>query len=314
MEKNYSLEQFCPCVKEVGFQGTDSWRQRSRRIYDHQLLFCYGKGANLRIAGQLWQLRQGDLAIIKPDTPHIFWVDGNQPADVLWVHFDMEPRNDADWVVRFYNTTEMYAQLFGASMPYPTHIRPQALLSGKPLPDVVHLRRHEEAERLLRELYRAFIRKDPLFAITSKALMLGLFSMVLEERQEFQTEDRDEWMLSMLRHYINTHYFQKVTMQDLAACVHMSPDYCGRIFRSRTGKTLMEYLSEVRIDRARQLLLEEDLTVAQVGEMVGFKRSNHFSRICRKVTGKTPMALRRHMISLTRQEYIEGAHDNVSSD
>lgn len=313
MEKAYTFEQLAPCVKEVGFQGTDSWRQRTRRIYDHELLYCFGKPANLRCNGKHYLLRQGDLAIIKPDTPHSFWVDGNQPADVLWVHFDLEPRADADWVVRFYNTTELYAQLFNQAMPHQRHIRPQAIIEGKPLPEVVRLSRADEAEQLLRLLYRAFVKKDPLFPMTARALMLKLFVMIFEEDQDLKKENRDEWVTRMLYHYINMHYFQKVTMRDLAASVHMSEDYCGRIFRESTGETPMDYLNRIRIERAKQLLLEEDLTVAQVGEMVGFRRSNHFSTVCRKVTGKTPMALRRYMISLSRhEEMAEGEQDYVS--
>lgn len=301
--KEYSFNKLCPCVKDVGFQGTDGWRQRPRRIFDHELMFCYGGTANLRISGKLHQLRQGDLGIIKPDTPHQFWVDDNQPAEVLWVHFDLEPRNDADWVARFYNTPEGYAQLFSGTMPHQRHIRPQAVFpGGTTLPDFIRLQRFEEAERLLRALHKAFIRKNALFPVTARILMLSLLSIIFEQGMDLHEEDRDEWVCSMLRHYINTHYFKKVTMQDLAAYVHMSPDYCGRIFREKTSTTLMEHLNRVRIDRARQLLLEEDLTVAEVGEMVGFKRSNHFSQVCRKVTGITPLALRRHMLSLSRKD------------
>lgn len=312
--KEYTLEQLCPSVKEVGVQGTDSWRQRTRRIFDHELLYCFGKPANLRLEGKLYQLKQGDLAILKPNVPHSFWMDDNKPADVLWVHFDLEHRSDADWLVKFYNTTELYAQLFNSTPLQGRHLRPHAVIEGKHLPDVVHFQQTDEAERLLRTLYRAYARKDPLFALTARALMLNLLVMVLQEDPELNGDKRDDWVTSMLRQYINTHYFQKVTMQDLAASVHMNADYCGRIFREHTGKTLMEYLSQVRIDRAKQLLLEEDLTIAEVGEMVGYKRSNHFNTVCKKVTGKTPMALRRYMITLSRPEGLfKGGDDHVSS-
>lgn len=301
--KEYSFGSLCPSAKDVGFQGTDGWRQRPRRIYDHQLMLCYGGSANLRIAGKLHSLSTGDLAIIKPDTPHQFWVSGNLPADVIWVHFDLEPRNDAARLAQLYDTPEEYAHLFTNPLPHQQLIRPQAVFQGgMVLPEVIALKRFEEAERLLRTLYKEFVRQGPLFSVTARILLLSLFSIIFEQVMDLGWEDRDEWVCNMLRHYINTHYFKKITMKGLAACVHMSPDYCGRIFRERTGTTLMEHVSRVRIDRARQLLLEEDLTVAQVGEMVGFRRSNHFSQVCRKVTGITPMALRRHMLSLTRND------------
>ncbi len=66
-------------------------------------------------------------------------------------------------------------------------------------------------------------------------------------------------------------------------------DYMNRIFRKTTGKTIFQYLTEVRISHAKELLGTTSLKVAQISEKVGFSDESYFSKVFKRCTGMTPM-------------------------
>lgn len=301
MEESYDLSRVNPFVRDVGFQGLDSWRLLQRRIYDHELMYCLSGMATLSIHGSTYSLTRGDLAVITPDTPHTFWTDEEHSGEIIWVHFDMEPMADSDWLFTLYNTPERYAKLFSTRLQHPEHIRPQAVI-GKNfrLPDLIHIDNVDEAERIFRSLYKAYMRKDPMFSLTSRIQMLSLLALVYVQFSGTSTTIGDEntRIIDKVKRYLNINYARKLSMEAVAASVHLSPDYCGRLFRKLTGQTVMEYLTELRVNRAKHLLLDEDLTISQVAELTGMKRASYFNMVIKKHTGMTPLQLRRFILSI----------------
>lgn len=92
--------------------------------------------------------------------------------------------------------------------------------------------------------------------------------------------------------YIETHYYEKVTLEQLAQRVFLSPAYLSRVFKEETGTAFNDYLNAVRIAKARQLLLHEDLRVTDVASAVGFDDQSYFTKVFRRVTGMTPLRYR----------------------
>ena len=78
----------------------------------------------------------------------------------------------------------------------------------------------------------------------------------------------------------------------LSEALFINGSYLLRLFKSRTGQTLLGYHNRVRCDRARALLRDTDMSISEVGEAVGFVSSAHFSHVFRKTTGMTPTECR----------------------
>ncbi len=89
--------------------------------------------------------------------------------------------------------------------------------------------------------------------------------------------------------YINQNYSnQNLGIRLIGDAFSMNPDYMSRKFRENTGKTINDYIRDIRLEKAKQLLRETDALIADVAEMVGFTSYRTFVRVFTEVVGVTP--------------------------
>ena len=88
--------------------------------------------------------------------------------------------------------------------------------------------------------------------------------------------------------YIEDHLSEELSRGTLAAQVYLSEDYMSKIFSRITGRPLMAYISDRRMEKAKELLLATELPVSRVAMEVGFTNFSYFSKMFRTYTGSTP--------------------------
>jgi AraC-like DNA-binding protein/ligand-binding sensor protein len=88
--------------------------------------------------------------------------------------------------------------------------------------------------------------------------------------------------------HIQHHYAEPLLIADMARKLRCHPDYLSRIFKKHLKCNLGDYVQQVRVDHARQMLLADRFSVSEVGYEVGFQDKSHFGRIFRKLAGMTP--------------------------
>lgn len=94
--------------------------------------------------------------------------------------------------------------------------------------------------------------------------------------------------LKTVLEYIENHYAQRLTLEELAEAAGMSPKYFCRFFRSVIHQTPMDYVNSFRIEHAASLLCSTDLSVTAVGLECGFNDSSYFVKAFKKYMGQTP--------------------------
>ncbi|MBA2712038.1 MAG: helix-turn-helix transcriptional regulator [Rubrobacteraceae bacterium] len=99
--------------------------------------------------------------------------------------------------------------------------------------------------------------------------------------------------LSQATDYINDNLPDKLTLAEISGSAHMSPHHFARSFKAETGLSPHQYVIQRRVERARALLSDSDLTLAEVARAVGFANHSHLSSHVRRVLGVSPGALRR---------------------
>jgi AraC family transcriptional regulator len=93
--------------------------------------------------------------------------------------------------------------------------------------------------------------------------------------------------------YINEHLTENLSLKDISKVVGMSPFYFTNLFKQSTGMTAYQYVIYRRIERAKQLLRQQELSIGEVSEQVGFESQSHFTNVFRKHTSKTPKMYQR---------------------
>ncbi len=99
--------------------------------------------------------------------------------------------------------------------------------------------------------------------------------------------------LQYVKSYLEEHYQERVTLDDLAGRFYINKFYLARTFKEQFGITILGHLDQIRVTHAKRLLRFSDLTVEAVGREVGLPEPGYFSRVFRKVEGLPPGEYRR---------------------
>lgn len=95
-------------------------------------------------------------------------------------------------------------------------------------------------------------------------------------------------VITEIKTYINDHYAESLSLNQLAVKFSFSPVYLGRLFKREVGTSFNEYLKRVRIQAACDLLRDSDVAVNELAEKIGFNDLNYFYRLFKQATGMTP--------------------------
>jgi AraC-like DNA-binding protein len=95
-------------------------------------------------------------------------------------------------------------------------------------------------------------------------------------------------MAERIRRYIRDHIENNITLDDLAREAHMSKYHFSRTLKATIGQTPMRLLSQMRVEEARGLLLQTDLTLEAIAQRVGLSDASHLSHLFRNSTGQSP--------------------------
>lgn len=104
--------------------------------------------------------------------------------------------------------------------------------------------------------------------------------------------DRETNLLYEAKRYIDDHYMEPVTLEDVADHVHLSPYYLSKGFKEFYGVTFIDYLTDVRVRMAKDLMVNSSGSLKEIGFQVGYNDPNYFSRVFKKKTGIPPSAYR----------------------
>lgn len=90
----------------------------------------------------------------------------------------------------------------------------------------------------------------------------------------------------------NEEYSEDLRLDQIAELLFVSPSYLSSVFKKQTGKSFVTYLTEIRMKRAEELLLETNMKVSSVAKRVGIPNVSYFNRIFKKLKGQTPVEFR----------------------
>ncbi|WP_028611728.1 response regulator [Paenibacillus harenae] len=102
------------------------------------------------------------------------------------------------------------------------------------------------------------------------------------------TGNKDKIVLAKVKQHIDEHFAEEITLESMASMVYMNPYYFSSFFKKHTKQNYKQYVTEVRMSHAAQLLARTDLMVYEVAEKVGYNNARHFSDMFKKQYGQLP--------------------------
>ena len=114
---------------------------------------------------------------------------------------------------------------------------------------------------------------------------------IIEHSEALQGRERQRIISKIayeLQAYIQDHLSEHITLESLTRQFHYSRSYLTAQFRMTTGMSIMEYISRLRIQRAKELLLDGGMTVAQIAEELGYSSMQYFSQCFKQAVGCSP--------------------------
>jgi AraC-like DNA-binding protein/ligand-binding sensor protein len=109
--------------------------------------------------------------------------------------------------------------------------------------------------------------------------------------------NQDPPLIKRAKEYVASHLSDRIKLTNIARVLNTSPFHFCRTFKQATGRTFVEYLSRVRIDRAKILLRNHGLRISEIAYEVGFQTLTHFNRTFRKLVGSSPTEYRSRTIA-----------------
>ncbi len=96
--------------------------------------------------------------------------------------------------------------------------------------------------------------------------------------------------------YMDARYREPITLDDTSQYLKISKSYLCNLFKKETGKTFSQYLNELRIEKSKKMLLEENLPILDVALSVGFNNQNYYNLIFKKLMRRTPLEFRKSSV------------------
>ena len=103
----------------------------------------------------------------------------------------------------------------------------------------------------------------------------------------------EERVITGITRYLQEHLAEDVSLSVLAEEFHLNPQYISQLFKSEIGVGFLAYLTGIRMERAKKLLLTTDLPVAEVAEQCGYGDYRVFTKVFKKNENVTPSQYRR---------------------
>jgi len=130
------------------------------------------------------------------------------------------------------------------------------------------------------------IRNLPTFS-QLHARFLQIFDLYLNQLAQ-NTEKREQYIIRRAKEYIDSHYMEALSLDDLALALHMNSTYFSTMFKQWNGTTFRDYLRAVRIREGIRHIEAGKHKLYEISELVGYQNASHFNRAFKEVTGTSP--------------------------
>ena len=238
-------------------------------LHTHQcseLFFVTGGRGQFQIEDQLYPVAANDMVIINPNVNH------------TEVSYNANP---LEYIVIGAEGLELTP-----SKEYPSNFR---IINCQNFRDKILF----YLQQMLKEINTKETGFETVCQDLMEILMITLFRQTNFSTTLSPTEKKSTRLCTLVKRYIDTHFKENIDLEHLAEISHVSKYHLVHSFTKEYGISPMSYLTTCRIEEAKQLLKNDDYTLATISRMLGFSSPSYFSQTFKKITGESPNEYRK---------------------
>ncbi|AGI38713.1 AraC family transcriptional regulator [Thermoclostridium stercorarium subsp. thermolacticum DSM 2910] len=246
-----------------------------------------GKGLHI-VGDRKYNTSKGDLFIVNYDMPHGFFpdpADGTEP--VVYNCVFMPNFLDASLIGSMYFQDIFSSFLFKSFFPEESPKNADLSLKGTEYQDIGNL---------FRKMYEEYKNRNKGYIEIIRAYLIELIVKILrlmDKNRQSNISQQNQRLVYQAVEYLRNNYKTDIRLDELAAKSFISKNYFSRLFKEVTGISFTDYVQNLRIDEACNLLKNTDMKVTDIAHQVGFKDMKFFYEVFKKLTGKTPGEFRK---------------------
>lgn len=245
---------------------------------EFELLYIIDGFGTRFVADNIEKFTSGDLVLVGSNVPH-FWrsddvylkSDGSRKVKYIVIQFPSDfLREEISRYPEYHSIGELLERAARG-------VKFSEEVSEKMKPKIIRITRKPGFERIIllqKLLYELSVIKN--------------YRQLAGELYRMENHHFDSDRLTRVMHFLSTNYQKKIELETVAGIANLHPSAFCRFFREKTGKSLSEYINDMRIGYACRLVIEGKLSVSQIGFECGFNNISNFNRTFKKHTGFTP--------------------------
>nr|WP_010272727.1 AraC family transcriptional regulator [Paenibacillus senegalensis] len=245
-------------------QVAPEWKRALGRIrYPSLWLIVKGKG-KFTINGSVYPAEPGKLFFFTPDMM-------------------VSRTTDPEHTLEYYFLRFQYAECYQDKEDWKFSLEPSFPLQG-----MYTIHNPPQLIYIWEQLVSLWKRRGQITAMRRKLLIQELMlTILLDLRSQKITGDTNA-AIDKTQDYISWHYREPLTLELLAQMAGLSVSHYSRLFKKSTGYSPIDYLTHIRIDRAKELLVLSGYRLKSIADSVGYSDEFYFSRIFKKIEGVSP--------------------------
>lgn len=288
--KNISIKDIHPNLRIINLYPCKSgFHSGSRKLYDHYFLYVHKGKGSIAIRNHEYAAVSGDLFYCPPGVPNYIKADDADPFLLTGINFDFT-KNHLDNKLLY----SIQAELFN-----PAHVTEHVKFTDfEGFPDKISLPDDTTIRQLIYKMIQQFDEQKRFWDLAASGMLQTIIIIVVQKVTQNNAGVGGSCKGDEIIRFLTENYMHPLTNEQIAQRFHYHPDYINRIIFSYTGMTLKQYIIDLRIRSAINLLMHSDADISEIASSTGYENVYYFSRIFKKKTGYAPSCFRQHIQKL----------------
>jgi AraC-like DNA-binding protein len=265
-----------------GHFGARWWRNHLHAHSFYEICYAFEGRGTFEVNGQLHDIRPGHVFVAKPGEPHEIISSRKKPLGIYFWAYMLVPPPPGTGPDDQVDPTDALLDAFGRSQRW---VAPARMI-----------------QQTVKMLTEEIVHRKPGYVQVINGLVIKLLLdtaravvdlPIVSERVDPPVRNADQATVQTLLRYLRDNYARPISIGDLAGQVHFSERHISRLFRKVLGRSVLDYVTQLRIEAASRLLLDPTRPIKRIATEIGYADVRYFTTLFRRETGLTPATFRK---------------------